>query len=258
MAAPKIHRIPSNLWFCGVFGWGAFVFLTLMLTSPFAGWIFLWPAFSFAVASLAYYRDAPDVFGKTARGRLAFHSWGWSLPFCLGTNFAWNILRLCRACRPPDRVADRLWVGPRPLKGELPAEVTMIVDLTCEMWEKKSAIGKRRYLCVPTLDGLPPPARRLLAAVWEVLREPGSVYVHCAQGNGRAPTFAAAVLIARGAAATVEEAESLLRSRRATVRLRPEQRARLKALVPDLIRMGREAMLSSDSPEAASVSSISF
>jgi protein-tyrosine phosphatase len=50
------------------------------------------------------------------------------------------------------------------------------------------------------------------------------VYVHCAHGYGRAAMLAAAVLIARGHAANLDEAERLLKRARPKIHLARRQR----------------------------------
>jgi hypothetical protein len=55
--------------------------------------------------------------------------------------------------------------------------------------------------------------------------EAGTIYIHCAQGRGRSAALAAALLIARGMAANVDEAEAALSRARPSVRLNSAQRA---------------------------------
>src|SRR5262249_22991727 len=93
-------------------------------------------------------------------------------------------------------------------------------------------VAERRYLCLPTLDGMAPDeagARTLIATVaaWE-----GIVYVHCAQGFGRSALVVAGVLVERGLARDADEALVLLRKARPGVHLRPVQRRMLDRLIP--------------------------
>jgi hypothetical protein len=83
----------------------------------------------------------------------------------------------------------------------------------------------RRYVCLPTLDGTAPDAAALDELLRHAREETGPIYIHCAQGRGRSAALAAALLIARGAAANVDEAEATLRRARPSVRLNPAQRA---------------------------------
>jgi protein-tyrosine phosphatase len=80
------------------------------------------------------------------------------------------------------------------------------------------------YLCVPTLDALTPSDSIARQAIDRIARSDGPVYIHCAQGHGRSAAFAAAVLIRRGLARDVEEAERLLVTKRPGVRLNRRQR----------------------------------
>jgi protein-tyrosine phosphatase len=74
------------------------------------------------------------------------------------------------------------------------------------------------------MDAGVPDGPRFRAAVETAAAFPGRVYVHCAQGHGRTGLFAAAVLLARGAAATPAEAVARVRAVRPGVRLKPAQR----------------------------------
>src|SRR5262249_10534723 len=65
------------------------------------------------------------------------------------------------------------------------------------------------------LDGAEPPSREAFLAVVRDLRDvTGGILVHCDSGRGRAPTMAAALLIARGLAPDVDSALALVREGR--------------------------------------------
>jgi protein-tyrosine phosphatase len=133
-------------------------------------------------------------------------------------------------------------VGRRAGAHELPPGTTLVVDLTCEMWApRRLSAGGRSYVCLPTLDGTAPDAIdadvvRTLAA--RIAAEPGPVYVHCAQGRGRSAAVVAAVLIARGDASDVEQAEAILARARPVVSLNAAQRAWLRRVTAESQRQG--------------------
>jgi len=61
------------------------------------------------------------------------------------------------------------------------------------------------------------------------------MYIHCAQGRGRSAAVAAALLIRKGLAADVDEAERMLRAARPSIRISPAQRrlvAKISRLSP--------------------------
>lgn len=245
-AAPRRPRIPTRLVYAGIFGGGALVWTAAAILIPGWGGLAAWPAFSFWVATAAYCREGHGVFRKGPAGRHAPWAYPWVWPFCTATTLAWHVRRRFDREAPSHEIVPGLRVGRRPLPGEVGPEVDLIVDLTCEMRAHPAVIRGRDYLCLPTLDALPPPAESLFAAAVRLARHRGTALIHCAQGQGRSATLAAAVLIVRGHADTVAAAESLLKSRRSKIRLRPEQFALLQSLLPRLIaaRDARPAVVS--------------
>ena len=106
------------------------------------------------------------------------------------------------------QVTPQLFVGGQHTKqgyAEMRAiGITAIVNMREEQYsDVKRGIGGERHLHLPTIDHTPPSVEDLMRGVdfiSEVI-DGGSdakVYVHCAVGCGRAPTMAAAYLIAAG------------------------------------------------------------
>ena len=58
-------------------------------------------------------------------------------------------------------------------------------------------------------------------------REGRKVLIHCAHGHGRSATVLAAILIANGQAASIAEAEAIMKKARPRVRLNTRQKATL-------------------------------
>jgi protein-tyrosine phosphatase len=129
-------------------------------------------------------------------------------------------------------VAPGLWLGRRPLRREVPADVVLVVDLTAEFFAARGVRAGREYLALPTLDGTAPDEAALRAAVARLADHPGPVYLHCAAGHGRSALLAAALLLARGLAADHHQAEARLRQVRPRVRLTRRQRQLLRRLAP--------------------------
>ena len=91
--------------------------------------------------------------------------------------------------------------------------ITAIVNMRREHCDREKGIAGERHLQLATIDNTPPSVKDLTRGVdfigAEIARG-GKVYIHCAVGCGRAPTMAAAWLIATGAT----PAEALTRIRR--------------------------------------------
>lgn len=100
--------------------------------------------------------------------------------------------------------------------------IAAVVDMTCEFVERREVVDGRRYRCLPTPDGHVPRLGALARAVEEAAMSTGPLYVHCAMGHGRSAMFVAA-LLRRGVASTVDEAVSMVRSKRAAVRVNAVQ-----------------------------------
>ena len=207
----------------------AFIGLGFTATALLRGgawWAALWPGISFTVVAVAYAGGGPGVFGKAASGRFA--PWASALlgPFVVFTWVVWHAVRVLKRDAAGHEVAPGVWVGRRAGVHELPRDTTLVVDLTCEMWPPRQlAGGGRAYVCVPTLDGTAPADTGAVADLLRrVAAELGTVYIHCARGRGRSAALAAAILISRGAAADVTEAEAMLVKARSVVRLNRAQR----------------------------------
>lgn len=199
-----------------------------------ASWLLWWSGASFTAVGLAYARHSPDLFGKRADGTLTWWRAVLLWPYLL---FAWTVwfleTRLSRD-KPWHRIAPGLWLGRRVSGSELPPNVSLVVDLTAEFPEARSARTGRTYLCLPTLDGSVPDEGALQALVRAISAWPGEVYVHCALGRGRSALVVAAVLLARGVAPHLDEATRVMTEARPGVRLNRVQQAYLSKASFDL------------------------
>lgn len=104
----------------------------------------------------------------------------------------------------------------------------MVVDMTAEFHEPESVRTGRTYLCVPTLDTSVPSLEDFQALIHAIARFPEPVYVHCALGHGRSATVVIAALMATGNAASVEEAERIVKRARPGVGISAAQRRLLQ------------------------------
>jgi len=188
-----------------------------------AGWLLLWPAISFTLVALGYLGVGARVFGKRNDGGYDPVRATILAPFLLYARLQYCALRIVRREPRWNEVAQRLYVGRWPRRGELPAGVAVIVDMTAELPARATA--EVRYLCLPTLDGYVPEFTRFARLVDEVATIEEPVYVHCAEGHGRSGMFATAVVLRRGFAGTVDDAITSLRVARPGIRLARAQRA---------------------------------
>lgn len=189
----------------------------------------LWPALSFWIVSAAYLGVGPKLLGKRADGSLPAWRVIALLPYFV---FTWTVWRLLRLSAEPtyDRVAPGLYLGRLPLRGEVPDDVGLVVDLTAEFPRTKAAPPGADYLLLPTLDAFVPDLAACEVLVRAVAAHPGPAYVHCAQGHGRSALIAAAVLLQRGTVSTVDDAIAMLKRARPRINLSSSQRAMLRAL----------------------------
>ena len=118
-----------------------------------------------------------------------------------------------------------LYIGRRPLPGELPSDIKVVVDLTAEFPERKEVREASQYLCLPPLDASVPGDRQFQKLLESIMEAPSPAYLHCAEGHGRSGTLGAAILVLRGLAENVEDAVRLLRKSRPGIRLSNEQKA---------------------------------
>jgi protein-tyrosine phosphatase len=194
-----------------------------------AGWMLLWPALSFTVVGVAYVRRRPSMLGKRADGTRVWWALALLAPYFLLTWLTWHVERMLSRENVADEISPDVWVGRRPFVHELPPGVRVVVDLTAEF---AAAPAVRRHVgdvSAPVLDGTAPEAV-MLRELLDRLRDEEGILFHCASGHGRSATLAAALMISRGLAANVEQAEAEARRRRPGIRMNAAQRALLRTM----------------------------
>jgi hypothetical protein len=197
-----------------------------------------WTSGACAVATATYLANRPRWLGKHA-GRLTLRALV-VLPYLVAFRIACALMRWWRGPDAPTPVAPGLWVAGRLETGAFPAGVTHVVDLVAEYPAPRWVRGLPGYRNLPVLDGgQPPSTREFLDLVRELQDVTGGVLVHCDSGRGRAPTMAAAILIARGLAPDVDAALALVRARRRVASPTRSDVAFLEAVCPDLRALER-------------------
>ena len=125
-----------------------------------------------------------------------------------------------------NEVASGIYLGRMALPSERPAATALVVDLTCEFARpaEKEAKGPA-YRSLPALNRFIPNPHCFRELLSELVEYQSPIFVHCGAGYGRAAAFVAALLIARGLAADVDQAERQMRAIRVGVRLHAVQRS---------------------------------
>lgn len=195
------------------------------------GYLLIWVAISFYLVSLAYGGLGVKVFGKQANGKISIWAIALLLPYL---SFIWLIWHIKRLLVKPayHQITSNIWLGRRVNIHELPEEMDIIIDLTCEFWEPGNLITDKVYICHPTLDADAPKTNILQDLVVAMNNHSNSnIYVHCALGHGRSATLVAAYLLMTQEIDTVEGAIAFLQNIRPRVNLNSRQRAKLASLV---------------------------
>ncbi len=127
-----------------------FLVSTLLCTYAIASgrWslLCLWPALSFAVVSVAYFRFGHRVFGKKPDGSISLVSVTLLLPYLLFVWTVWHIIRFVSRESPSSYLADGIIIGRRLLSHELPQGVDTVAGLV-EQTPVDSGERRRRLAC---------------------------------------------------------------------------------------------------------------
>lgn len=184
----------------------------------------LYPALSFAVVAAAYLSGHAAVFGKR-QGRLPHVTLLWGAPYLLVSYGVWWAWRTLTPEPTHHLIQDGLWLGRRPLAGELPEQVERVVDMTAEFSRAQGLRAGLTFLELPTLDGLPPKDVVAFDSLIRALIEtPTPTYIHCAQGHGRSALVVLAVLLSADETLELDEAIKRLQGIRPGVSLGGVQR----------------------------------
>ncbi len=130
------------------------------------------------------------------------------------------------------KVGEKLFVGGQQYKRGLETMrqlgIGATVSLRQEADDAARGVALARHLWLPTPDDGAPTLAQMqegVAFIREAMKAGMGVYIHCAQGVGRAPTLAAAYLIAEGH--SPQSAMEMIRQARPFITPTPSQLKRL-------------------------------
>lgn len=221
-ASIETKAVQKELFFTG---------LALILSGCLAlehGWPLCWWGIGFAVIGAGYARLAPVVFGKTKEGGRRRLQRVVLLPYLVSNYLTWYLRHFLLTKEDVcNEIAPGIWLGRRPLDHELPPAITTVVDLTAEFTASEK-IRRLNYICLPTLDGMAPPASAFGELIYNLAQAcDQNIYIHCAAGHGRSAAVAVALLVERGIANDLTEAEQLIKNRRPRISIKAPQKALL-------------------------------
>ena len=158
--------------------------------------------------------------------------------FGLGVTWLWlweKVLRLKDGVSPVNttRVIEGLFVGGQHYKRGVDRMKQMGIGATLNLREESDDVQRGvafpRHIHLPAPDDGAPDVNQLhegILFIRRAIQDGQGVYIHCAQGVGRAPTMAAAYLVSEGHSA--ESAMELIRRTRPFITPTPTQLTRLE------------------------------
>lgn len=195
--------------------------------------LLVWLLLDFVIMGIACQFGWSRLFTKRANGVLGLPGWIFFGPLLGYTWIFWTVLRVARREPACNKVTSNLWVGRRLLPHEVPETFAVYLDLTAEFTEPRAIRNLPSYRCFPILDTMAPTPEALRQEINSL--PAGIMFVHCAMGHGRTGLFAAALLLYRGEASSVEESLTLLQRARPGIALKDRQRRCLEAFHASLV-----------------------
>ena len=211
------------------------LFMSIAGSMLFAAWVhggwahlLLWPALSFAIVGLGYFRLGPRIYGKSSSGLLSPLHQLVLLPYLVTLWSMWYAARLIFRQPAYHQLTDNIFIGRRLLPHELPEDIDHVIDLTCEFNEPKP-LRSASYHSFQILDRFVTSPDQLQDWARQVAGLNGNIYIHCAEGQGRTGMFATVLLLHLGYYEDVDDALRFIQSKRPLVRLAKRQLALLRA-----------------------------
>jgi protein-tyrosine phosphatase len=187
-------------------------------------WLLGWSGLSWVFAGCAYVFLGAGAFGKQTNGNMDWRRVLFLFPYLAATWLLWYAQKTLTKEPIYSQIAPGIWLGRRCFAHELPPEVELVVDLTAEFAEPRQMREGRAYICVPTLDASVPSLEAFQKLIQRIIDFEGQTYIHCALGHGRSATVVIAVLVARGNALSLDQAEQRVKLARPGIGVNTAQR----------------------------------
>jgi protein-tyrosine phosphatase len=179
----------------------------------------------------AFLSARPELLGKRPDGRRAAAAALALVPYTLFLLAFHAVLDRRDRRRTSAEVVPGIWLGGYLGRHAPPAAVDLVIDVASELPRAPGTRGLD-YLALPCLNRRTPSTAQTRRVVDRAAAHRGAVLVYCGAGKGRSAAVVVAVLMARGQAATVAEAEALIRRVKPAVGLHPGQRRLVESLTP--------------------------
>lgn len=220
------------------------VFLSVLL--PPWGLVFLWPALTFGIVGVAYFRTDSNLTRKH-KGKIPLSTKIALAPWLIGQRL--TAIYYQRQCKSWNEVVPGICIGrilnEKGAQAVIKDGVTTVIDLTTEFSEAKLLLDQK-YFNFQVLD-LTAPSLSVLQQSVELIDEykkNGVVYIHCKIGYSRSAAVAGAYLLYTGKAKTVKDAVNHLRMVRESIVVRPEIFGVLDAYLKSIKSLHGEDMAS--------------
>lgn len=216
------------------FGFLNFLVGVALITQAFSlgkiGYLLFWLGTNFLLLGTAYFRRNPFIFGKRPDGTLPILRSIAFFPLHIYSHLFWHLLNSLTREPKISTIDNKVWIGRRLVRDELPPQVETIIDLTAEFREPRNLMAGRNYKSFPILDASTPDAESLRRFIDDLPTEGN--YIHCAQGHGRTGLFTIAFLIMKGFYSSIEQAKMATQKTRPRLRLNRDQGRFLAELFP--------------------------
>lgn len=202
---------------------------------PLPGLFLLWhvagTGFVVSIAtSTAFASSSTWILGKRKDGTIAPAAALLFWPYHVGLRTKLFIQRRVSTEPAYNKITPIYYLGGWPSEEALtPSVHPAILDVTCELPLQAKPPA---YKMIPVWDTHSPTPDQIDSGVeWALEQERRGVpvLIHCAHGHGRSATMLCAILLSKGEASTIAEAEAILKRERPRVRLNSRQRQSLIA-----------------------------
>ncbi len=186
-------------------------------------WLLCWFGLAYLTLGVAYLRKNSRILGKKANGKLSIYTRIALFPYLLINWSIWHALRIFRKDATHHQILPDLYVGRRLLSEEYPDYFDSVLDLTSEFSEPEGVLARHGYYSLPILDGCGISETALIEVLRKIFQEDRVLFIHCAEGHGRAGMVAAVAMLLKGVAHQPEEAIQMVKNKRPKVKLNHEQ-----------------------------------